>query len=51
MSLTGESLLAVMHPRITPVDSVAQGPPSAPLHTTQYAQPALFALEWSLAQL
>ena len=41
---TGESLLAVMHPKLK-----AQQP--SKLDSTQYAQPALFALEWSLTEM
>ena len=43
-SLTGEYLLSIMHPSNNGKEQTKS------LHCTEYAQPALFALEWSLAQ-
>ena len=45
-SETGESLLSLMYP-----DAGSVGSDQPSLDDTQYAQPALFALEWSLSQL
>ena len=47
LSLTGESLLNVIYPTVGTNDtSIGK---NSPLNETCYAQPALFALEWSLA--
>ena len=53
--ITGKSLLEVMHPekrgeRAADHDDGAQNTKTL-LDQTQYTQPALFALEWSLAEL
>ena len=48
---TGESLLEVMYPK-QPLEAEETGEGHSPrLSQTQYSQPALFALEWSLAEL
>ncbi len=50
-ALTGKSLLGILYPNLALGDSFTTIAHGSELDETQHSQPALFALEWSLAEL